>query len=383
MAQYINNTTSFDNYGSSISYNFDNVQFNIDTLTSTLSLKTETSDSATTKLITYDIITHYINKIDLSVINTINLKITNNYTQTDDYLLTDLYIAKANENSLGVLNEDIALTIDATVDVPPPKYMYRYSIITRFSPLKGNSLSVDKNIYIITPLLYTNENVNTVTQSSNVILSVKTIENNQITELESPEINISNINNINEIIKTDSDYFFIDSIDKIILFKNPLYIGIKTTSQYSGNLSTLPTPNGLVYLTTATEYVDSANIVNNSSSGISKNNAIGQTSANLDSNIYINCHPVDESGRLVPKSDNTQKTNKDIKISIIFFGCFFTVAICIYVFLGYRKKELDNIMDFSIMDENTTSIRIKYGIILIVFIISWVFIGMNIDNMPD
>ena len=382
MGQYINNTSAFNNYGSSISYNFDTVQFMMDAATPTLSMKTETSDSTTTKLIEYDVITHYINKIDLSLPNTINLKITNNYTQSDDYLLTDLYIAKVNDNSLGILNNDIALTIDEAVDSEPPKYMYRYSIITRFSPLKGNSLSVEDNIYIITPLLYTNQNVNTVTQSSNIQLNVNTIRNKTITELKSPEIIISNINNINEIIKPDSDYFFIDSIDKIIIFKNPLYLSLKKKG-YTGNFNEIPTPNEFLYVTSATEYIDSINSVNSSSSTISKNNAIGQTSANLDSNIYINCHPVDESGRLVPKSNNTQKSNKDIKISIIFFGVFFSCVIIAYTANAYFKKELDGILDFSITNESITSIRIKFGIMFMVFIISWVFIGINIDDMPN
>jgi hypothetical protein len=382
MGQYINNTSAFNNYGSSISYNFDTVQFMMDAATPTLSMKTETSDSTTTKLIEYDVITHYINKIDLSLPNTINLKITNNYTQSDDYLLTDLYIAKVNDNSLGILNNDIALTIDEAVDSEPPKYMYRYSIITRFSPLKGNSLSVEDNIYIITPLLYTNQNVNTVTQSSNIQLNVNTIRNKTITELKSPEIIISNINNINEIIKPDSDYFFIDSIDKIIIFKNPLYLSLKKKG-YTGNFNEIPTPNEFLYVTSATEYIDSINSVNSSSSTISKNNAIGQTSANLDSNIYINCHPVDESGRLVPKSNNTQKSNKDIKISIIFFGVFFSCVIIAYTANAYFKKELDGILDFSITNESITSIRIKFGVLFMVFIISWVFIGINIDDMPN
>lgn len=383
MAQYINNISAFNNYGSTISYNFDTVQFMTDTLTPTLSIKVETADSAITKLVNYDVITHYINKIDLNIPNTINLKITNNYTQSDDYLLTDLYIAKATENSLGILNPDIALTIDDTaIDTEPPKYMYNYSIITRFSPLKGNSLSVEENIYIITPLLYTNQNINTVTQSSNIQLNVNSISNKTITELKSPEIIISNINNINEIIRTDSDYFFIDSIDKIILFKNPLYISFKKKN-YSGNFNEVPTPNEFIYITSATEYIDSINIVNTSSSTISKNNAIGQTSSNLDSNIYINCHPVDETGRLVPKSDNTQKSNKDIKRSILFFGVFFSVVIIAYTANGYFKKELDGIIDFSINNESIRGIRIKYSILFLVFIASWVLIVINIEDMPN
>jgi hypothetical protein len=382
MAQYINDTTTFDNYASSISYNLDKVQFTIDTLTDTISIKTETSDSANIKTFNYDVITHYTNKIDLSVINTINLKLTNNYTQTDDYLITDLYIAKANENSLGVLNEDIALTIDATPDAPPTKYMYKYFIITRFSPLKGNSLSVENNIYIITPLLYTNTNINTVSQSSNIVLSVKTIDNNQITELESPEINITNVNNINEIIRSDSDYFFIDSIDKVVIFKNPLYIGIKPTTQYTGNLTTLTTPNELLYLLNGTEYTDSANIINNSSSGIIKNNAIGQTSANLDSNIYINCHPVDESGRLVPKSNNSQKSKKDIEKTILAFGVFFTfIVFCYFGYAIYNKElVLSDVINFNLINENITNVRIKYGIMFMVVVICWIFMIVSLDT---
>lgn len=386
MPQYINNTTLFDTYGSNITYNFDYIAFTNDTLNQrTVSINNATDLSDKTKNITYDIITHYTNKLDLTKINTVNLKITNTYTESSDYLLTDLYITKINDTSIGIINEeysDLASEANTTNNV-----IYKYYTILKLSPLNKNVLNTANNVYIITPLHYTNTNVDTVSKSTNVVLNVKTLTDNLntsiatdsiISELNSPEIIINNVNSINELIKSDSDYYFIDSNDKIIMFKNPLYIGI---NQSVKDKNMITAPLEFLNISDATEFVNADENVNTGKSAITKNSAIGQTSTSLDDKIYINCHPIDDGGRIIPKSDNTQKTNKDIKISIIFFGVLFTVGLCIYV--GMNRSELSLLFDTTNLTNDLNSIRIKYGIMLFVFITSWIFIGINIDNMPD
>ena len=388
MAQYINNTTLFDTYGSNITYNFDYIAFTQDTLNqTTVSINNSTELSDTTNTITYDIITHYTNKLDLTKINTVNLKITNTYTESSDYLLTDLYITKTNATSIGIINEeysDLATEAGVTNNI-----IYKYYTILKLSPLNKNVLNTANNVYIITPLHYTNTNVDTVSKSTNVVLSVKSLIDNLntdnatdyiISELNSPEIIINNVNSINELIKSDSDYYFIDSNDTI-MFKNPLYIGIKSDQPLTDTNTITPQPE-IFIISDATEYANTDENVNIGKSAITKNNAIGQSSTDLDDKIYINCHPIDDGGRIIPKSDNTQKTNKDIKISIIFFGVLFTVGLLVYTYIN-RTTELFLLFDTTNLTNDLNGIRIKYGIMLFVFITSWVFIGINIDNMPD
>ena len=389
MAQYINNTTLFDTYGSNITYNFDYVAFTEDTLTqTTVSINNATELSDTTNTITYDIIKHYINKLDLTKINTVNLKITNTYTESLDYLLTDLYITNTNDTSIGIINEeysDLASEAGVTNNI-----IYKYYTILKFSPLNKNVLNTANNVFIITPLHYTNTNVNTVSKSTNVVLSVKSLMENlntsittdyAISELNSPEIIINNVNSINELIKSDSDYYFIDSNDKIIMFTNPLYIGIKSDQPLTDTNTITPQPE-IFIISDATEYVNTDENVNMGKTAITKNNSIGQSSTDLDDKIYINCHPIDDGGRIIPKSDNSKKTNRDIKISIIFFGVLFTVGLLVYIYMN-RTNELFLLFDSTNLTNELNGIRIKYGIMLFVFITSWVFIGINIDNLPD
>lgn len=361
MAKYINNTTQFDTYGSNITYNFDYVVFTEDTLTTNTPINIQIDDTT----ITYDIIRHYTNKLDLTKINTVNLKITNTFTQSTDYLLTDMYITKSNNTSIGILNSEYLTSSEGT------NIIYRYYTILKCSPLTKNAVNTANNVYIITPLNYTNKNIDTISQSTNIVLSVKSID--ETTILNTPEIIINNVNSINELIKSDSEYFFIDSPNKIIMFKNPVYIGVigvETTIDKDKITSDLT----LLNVSATTEYEN----VENGKSPITKNNAIGQTTTELDSNIYINCHPIDDGGRIIPKADNTNKTNDDIKISIIFFGLFFTFGLFVYIYLN--RNELFMLMGDS---ANVNSLRFKYGIMLFVFLTSWIFIGINIDNMPD
>ena len=385
MTKYINSDNSFlPSYDNNITYNFDNVQFKENSINSddTLTINISPEDSTTTNNIDYTIIKHYINTLDLTKINTINLKITNTYTQTDDYLITDMYITKITNTSLGVLNNDDENT----------KFIYTYSIILRFAPLTKNEINTDKNIYIIRPLLYTNENTDTVTPSKNILLNVQEIMDNPSTSdttdyiisVATPEIIITNINSIDELINRSDIVYYIDATNKIILFKTPLSIGANISSNYSADVvKSLPTPTIMNTLVTTPFVDDEENqILKNVTYGIIKNNAIGQTSTDLDSNIYINCHPIDNTGRIIPKSDNSKKTNTDIKISIIFFGVFFTICLGVYVWL-YRINELYKLFNTGDMTEDMTSIRMKYGVMLFVFITCWVFIGINIDNMPD
>ena len=163
-------------------------------------------------------------------------------------------------------------------------------------------------------------------------------------------------------------------------FTNPLYIGIKSDQPLTDTNTITPQPE-IFIISDATEYVNTDENVNMGKTAITKNNSIGQSSTDLDDKIYINCHPIDDGGRIIPKSDNSKKTNRDIKISIIFFGVLFTVGLLVYIYMN-RTNELFLLFDSTNLTNELNGIRIKYGIMLFVFITSWVFIGINIDNLP-
>lgn len=353
MAQYINTEKITDNTTDTITYNFDNIKLIEATITTSTLVLTDFP-------IEYTILKQYTNTLNLKLANNFNLKIIESAAE---YLLTDMYICKI-KTTPSTGNKSIGIQVKGEIVTS----MFLYFVVLQFAPLtQNNQLNNQENVYIIRPFIYSNTQLDVtstieIIYSENFLLNVKEQNNdtNTITSIdETNPIIISNINSIDEIVTT-TEFFYINSTSKLILFKNPIYLNVKDKN------TNLETPKNLIYLKndttdtgtiTISEYDNYADIEKGTS--ISKSE-IGQTPGTNDASIYINCRKADDAGNILPLVNTPEVESSYLSLTWWITG-FYWFSLILYCVL-YRKEFITIFNTKN--DTESIKIKLKYGSML-------------------
>jgi len=383
MAKYISNSFVTTNYNVDIEYNLDTINLTevIGEETS-LTIRTDIINSQNIyDYIEYDIIKSYKNNFDLTKTNNINLKLIEE--SKSEYILSNMYLCRVKEDSF-LIDTNFSLSSLTNTNV------YKYVFVLQFAIPTEKNINTTNSVYIITPISY---NDTSVSKSVNFILnndvpiyteikdenSVVQSTTYNIDSLKEPPILITNPNNISELILRSS-FNVINGTNIIIIFKDPLILNYTKTTSDPRTYSPTITSTLLEIVPSNISELNTTDLEIEVGSGpINKNNYIGKFSGMLDSNIYINCHPIDDTGQKITKNSDPSKSARNMGISILFFGLLIMVGLGIYAY-NFCKEE---IMDLFKSETFIIAIKkdsfIKWFSISFISISFWVFFGLNTD----
>ena len=403
MAKYISNTFVTTNYNVDIEYNLDTINLTENTGgDSLLTIRTDIINAENNyDYIEYDVVKSYKNNFDLTKTNDINLKLIEE--RNSEYILSTMYLCRVKEDSTTFVNDtNFSLSSLTNTNV------YKYVFVLQFAIPTEKSINTTNNVYIITPISY---NDSIVSKSVNFTLNnpsptyteikdeygVVQSTSYNIDSLNEPPILIKNPNDISELILR-SPFNVINGTNIIIIFKDPLFVGYTVSNSDAKSYSPTITTTLLEVVPSNIGGLDTTDIDIEVGSGpINKNNYIGKFSGMLDSNIYINCHPIDDTGQKITKNNDPSKSARSMGISILFFGILCTLLTILYGAFSYKefqdlgilfKKLFDSEYPNYIKDLNKVErilqilkndTIIKWFCIIFIILCFWIFVGLNID----